>query len=83
MRIHESMDNECFRCNGRLNANTKLIFSIVKSSLIPINEMIFILLDHRNPYLATKTIEIGQEIKILWPNYVFGVMAAFFGSRMQ
>ena len=51
--------------------------------LIPINEMIFILLDPRNPYLDTKTIKIGQEVKILWPNHVFGVMAAFFGSRMQ
>ena len=42
--------------------------------------MIFILLDPRNPYLDTKIIKIGQEVKILWPNHVFGVMAAFFGS---
>ena len=83
MLNHESMDNGCFWCNGRLSANTKSICLRVTSLFIPINEMISILLDHRNPHLDTKTIKIGQEIKILWPIYVFGVMAAYFGSRMQ
>ena len=40
-------------------------------------------LDHKNPYLDAKTIKIGEEITIIWPIYVFGVMAAYFGSRMQ